>query len=333
MHEASLRGSLGAVALGVALEQPDPVDHRGRADLVDDHAHVHRLRVAHLAEVAAADLGDHPDRRQRPDVHAGRLREVGVDRGVDQLEVAGVVHVAVDVVIGPAGGRLAPDDVLIAAGACGALGHRPHCARLAIRLAGAHPQQRAQAEHEDEEDDVLRELRGQVDPWRHRQPGTRSTCGRGHRRTRRPPGAAQVQSAERDRTASEHACRDQRRPRPGPGPATRWAPGRRRPSGRTRRGPGPAGGPASALDDARAGAPPDSSQPPRGRRRPPPETTYVDAEVSTPPSPHRCGSARATPQPRTVSTSEPDPPEPGPVAPVREESLDHHERAPTLITT
>ncbi len=92
-----------AASSPVALEQADPVDDRRRADLVDDHADVDRLRVADLAEVAAADLGDDADRGQRPDVDAGRLGEVGVDDGVDELEVAGVVHVPVDVDVAPSG--------------------------------------------------------------------------------------------------------------------------------------------------------------------------------------------------------------------------------------
>ena len=49
VHEAALGGRLVAVA----LEQPDPVDHRG-ADLVDDQAGLDRRREADLAEVAAA---------------------------------------------------------------------------------------------------------------------------------------------------------------------------------------------------------------------------------------------------------------------------------------
>src|ERR1700712_1412646 len=123
VHEPALGSGHGAVTVRVALEQPDAVDHRRRPDLVDDQTHVHRLGVADLAEVAAADLGHDADRRQRPDVGADRLREVHVDRGVDQLEVDRIVHVAVDVVVGPAGGRLPPRDVVLAAGRWGALAH------------------------------------------------------------------------------------------------------------------------------------------------------------------------------------------------------------------
>ena len=110
------------------LEQADPVDDRARADLVDHEAHLDRLREADLAEVAAAGLGDHPDLRQRADVDAGRLVEVGVDRRVEQLVVGRVVEVAVGVVVAPAGRGGAPRDVVGRAGGAGV--GRGHSGRL-----------------------------------------------------------------------------------------------------------------------------------------------------------------------------------------------------------
>ena len=64
----ALGGRLVAV---LALEQPDPVDDRGGAELLDDDTEVDRRRVADLGEVPAGDLGHHADRRQRADVGAG----------------------------------------------------------------------------------------------------------------------------------------------------------------------------------------------------------------------------------------------------------------------
>src|SRR6476659_1073212 len=48
VDEASLGSGLGTGTVGVALEEPDPVDHRRGPDLVDDHAEVDRLGVADL---------------------------------------------------------------------------------------------------------------------------------------------------------------------------------------------------------------------------------------------------------------------------------------------
>src|SRR4051812_21305475 len=45
VHEPSLGRRLCPGALGIALEEPDAVDHRGGAHLVDDHAEVDRLGV------------------------------------------------------------------------------------------------------------------------------------------------------------------------------------------------------------------------------------------------------------------------------------------------
>ena len=101
-----------AASSRVALEEPDPVDRRRGADLVDDQAHLDRRREADLAEVAARGLGDHADLRQQPDVEPGRLVEVGVDGGVEQLVVGRVVQVAVGVVVAPPGRDRAPGDVV-----------------------------------------------------------------------------------------------------------------------------------------------------------------------------------------------------------------------------
>src|SRR3954451_5917043 len=78
VHEPALGSRLRAGSLRIALEQPDPVDDRRGTDPVHDHAQVDGLGVADLAEVATADLGHHPDRRQRPDVGADRLGQMSV---------------------------------------------------------------------------------------------------------------------------------------------------------------------------------------------------------------------------------------------------------------
>src|SRR5690606_16791454 len=85
---------------------------RSRPDLLHRQAEVDALRIADLAEVTTGDFGDHTDRGQVAGVHTSRLGQVRVDRGVDELEIAGVVHVAVHVVVGPARGRYPPRDVV-----------------------------------------------------------------------------------------------------------------------------------------------------------------------------------------------------------------------------
>src|SRR3954452_6896726 len=120
---------LGRGPVVLALEQSDAVDHRGGADPFHDQAHVDGGGEADLPEVAAGGLGDHPDGRELPDVEPGGLQEVGVDRRVEQLVVARVVHVAVDVVVGPPAGRPPPLHVVRARGPGSALVHAPAVSR------------------------------------------------------------------------------------------------------------------------------------------------------------------------------------------------------------
>jgi hypothetical protein len=131
VHETTLGGCL----VGVALEEADAVDDGGGPELLHDDAEVDGIRVADLAEVAARHLGHHPDRVELRDVGAGTGDQVVVDDRVDQLEVAGVVHVPVHVDVGPAGGVLLPVDVVGARRPRGALAHGLPSAR-AVRCGG-----------------------------------------------------------------------------------------------------------------------------------------------------------------------------------------------------
>src|SRR5688572_8409359 len=104
--------ALGTCLVPGALEDADAVDDRGGAQPFDRQAELDRVGEAELLEVAAPDLGHDADGGQRADVGAGGLDEVGVDGGVDELEVGGVVHVPVDVVVGPPRRGRAPRDVV-----------------------------------------------------------------------------------------------------------------------------------------------------------------------------------------------------------------------------
>ena len=94
-----------AASSRVALEQPDPVDHRRRADLLDDQADVDRLGDSR----SRRSSGTTPPRPRRSRA-ASRMStpvasdEVVVDGGVDQLEVAARCSCGRRRRVGPAGG-------------------------------------------------------------------------------------------------------------------------------------------------------------------------------------------------------------------------------------
>ncbi len=112
----------------VIPEQADLVAHRGRAEPRDAQARRDEIGKGHLAEIAAAGLDHEPDLPAIMDVEHAVLHEPTVHGGVEQRIVHDIVHVAVDVVVHPAG-RDRPEGLVGGAGGRrGALCHH-HAAR------------------------------------------------------------------------------------------------------------------------------------------------------------------------------------------------------------
>src|SRR5437763_262701 len=103
VYEPAHRGRF----LGARGEQREAVHHAGVAEPFQPDAGGDDVREPQRREVPAGGLHHHADRGQRADVHAGRLDEPAVDRGVEHQVVHDVVHMAVDVLVRPPGRQLA----------------------------------------------------------------------------------------------------------------------------------------------------------------------------------------------------------------------------------
>ena len=87
----------------VVAKQPDRVDHRRIAELLDGDAGGDPVWKGAFGVIAASGLDHQPDRISGMRVEQPLLDQPAVDRCVEQRVVGDVVHVAVNVIVRPAG--------------------------------------------------------------------------------------------------------------------------------------------------------------------------------------------------------------------------------------
>jgi hypothetical protein len=104
MHEPSDGPGLGVQLCSGVSEYSQLVHHTRGAQAPERQPYRHLARERDLAQVAAGGLGDDPDSWKPPDVHASRVYEPAIHRGIEEFVVDDVIDMPVHVVVGPPGG-------------------------------------------------------------------------------------------------------------------------------------------------------------------------------------------------------------------------------------
>ena len=110
MHEIAVRG--GGILAG--LEDADAVSRRAVAQMLDHQPGLEFFRKGDRGVVLAARFDHEPDHRRVVNIQTAHLDQIAVGDGVEIGVIGHVVHVAIDIVIHPAGRHVAEPEVVVA---------------------------------------------------------------------------------------------------------------------------------------------------------------------------------------------------------------------------